>query len=958
MVPAWNAIRDKAISFSKSWAQAKSEQAERQTFWDQFFAVFGVNRRTVASFEAPVRNFSGNWGHIDLFWKGVLLVEHKSRGKPLDKAHCQAIDYVQALVSEKRYSEVPRYVIVTDFETIALHDLEDEQASISFGLSELHKYIREFGFIAGYRSIKLRAPEDPINVKAVELMGKFHDALEDGGYAGHKLERFLVRILFCLFAEDTGIFERNAFTECIINHTREDGSDLGAFLAQMFDVLNTPEDNRQKHLLEELNALPYVNGKLFAENLGFASLNTEMRQKLLQCCNLDWSRISPAVFGSLFQSVMDPRERRQVGAHYTSERDILKLINALFMDELWHQFASIRKIKNSKQREQLLHEFHDHLASLKFLDPACGCGNFLVVTYREIRLLELEVIKLLMWEGEDEFVVEDDSSADADSPVRKKRNKLFAIDYLARIDVDAMYGIEINEFPALIAEVAMWLIDHQMNLEYSIVFGGYFRRLPLKKSATIAHANALRIDWASVIKPSECSFLIGNPPFVGKKEQTSPQKQDVAVVWQGVNGIGNLDYVCCWYKLAADYTRNALIKSAFVSTNSICQGEQAAILWGYLFSQGIQIHFAHQTFAWKSEARGRAKVHVVIVGFSHSSCKQKNLFVYDDIRGDPTTLPAKNINAYLVDGVNVVVNSRSRPINGGPEMNYGSMMIDKPRTADDDQGLVFSEHVKNEILDDCPELKPYIRVIYGGVEYINNQPKWCLWLCDAAPDLLRKSQLVKDRLAKVKAFREGSNRPQTNRLSTTPHLFGEIRQPKNRYLLVPKVSSESRMYIPIGFVDPLIIASGSALVIDNAKLYHFGVLTSSLHNAWMRTVCGRMKSDYQYSVTLVYNNFPWPASPTDEQVAVIESKSHAVLDARSHYPDATLADLYDPLTMPRDLLKAHQQLDRAVEKCYRAKAFNSDRERVAFLLEIYQAIALPLQAGENEPKKTRKKKSE
>ncbi len=505
---SWNEIRHNAVAFAKDFAGVTSEHAEAKPFWERFFLVFGITRRVIASFEEAVRNRTGHWSYIDVFWKGTLIVEHKSTGKDLGKAYSQAMDYIQALVSAGRQADVPRYVVVSDFANFKLYDLE-EGTEHGFKLAEFHKNVDRFAFIPGYKQHKLTA-EDPINIRAVELLGDLHDALEEGGYAGHDLERFLVRILFCLFAEDTGLFPRNTFTLFVENHTREDGSDLGPQLARLFHVLNQPEDRRQTNLLEELAGLPYVNGDLFAEALGFADFNRAMRDRLLVCCRFDWSRISPAVFGSLFQSVMEPRERRQIGAHYTSERDILKLVRSLFLDDLRAEFDRIKAARDTN-RNNRLREFHRKLSRLTFLDPACGCGNFLVVTYRELRLLEIGVLKAL--HGDQRVMIE--------------------IQGLSLIDVDAMYGIEINEFPCRIAEVALWLVDHQMNQRLSEEFGQYFARLPLRKRATIPHANALRIDWKDVLPPEKCSYVLGNPPFVGGKYQTDEQRADMAVIGGG-----------------------------------------------------------------------------------------------------------------------------------------------------------------------------------------------------------------------------------------------------------------------------------------------------------------------------------------------------------------------------------------------------------------------------------------
>ncbi len=506
---SWNEIRHRAIAFSKEWTGAKSERAEKQTFWNEFFNVFGIRRRVVASFEEPVRKISGEYGYIDLFWPGIVLVEHKSFGKDLGKAESQAFRYIQDLAREGRTNEIPRYVIVSDFARIALHDLEPEEqkdlplfagrrvASLEFPLADVHKQIHHFAFIAGYQQHKFEA-QDPINIRAVEIMGRLHDALEAGGYSGHQLERFLVRILFCLFGEDTGIFERESFKLYLLNRTAEDGSDLGLHLARLFDVLNTPPDQRQKNLDETLAAFAYVNGELFAENLRFADFNSDMRNALLACTHFDWSRISPAIFGSLFQAVMDPKERRQIGGHYTNERDILKVIRSLFLDDLRAEFE---RAKSSKAE---LRRFHQKLARLRFLDPACGCGNFLVITYRELRSLEIEILKLL----------------------HPSTQRELDIQHLSLIDVDAFYGVEISEWPARIAEVAMWLMDHQMNIRLSEAFGQLFVRLPLKKSPTIVCGNALRLDWKKILPPGQCSYVLGNPPFVGQSFQTAEQKED------------------------------------------------------------------------------------------------------------------------------------------------------------------------------------------------------------------------------------------------------------------------------------------------------------------------------------------------------------------------------------------------------------------------------------------------
>ncbi len=779
---SWNEIRQRAIAFSKEWTGAKRESAEKQTFWNEFFGVFGIRRRVVASFEEPVKKISGEYGYIDLFWSGIVLVEHKSFGKSLSKAESQAFSYIQDLAREGRTDESPRYLIVSDFARIALHDLEPDDggaghpdvrqsASFEFPLSEFHKYIHLFAFIPGYKQHKFEE-QDPINIRAVEILGRLHDTLEAGGYSGHKLERFLVRILFCLFAEDTGIFEREAFRLYLLNRTAEDGSDLGLHLARLFEVLNTPPDERQANLDESLAAFQYVNGDLFAENLGFADFNRDMRNALLACTRFDWSRISPAIFGSLFQAVMEPKERRQIGGHYTSERDILKVIRSLFLDDLRAKFE---RVKNSKAE---LRRFHQEIAQLRFLDPACGCGNFLVITYRELRLLEIEILKQLYGEQR---------ALDLERP--------------SIIDVDAFYGIEISEWPARIAEVAMWLMDHQMNNLLSEAFGQYYARLPLTKSPSITCGNALRTDWKEIIPPSQCHYILGNPPFVGKQFATADQKADMKIVCGKINGGGVLDYVTAWYIKAGEYIQDTQILVAFVSTNSISQGEQVGILWSELFKRyHLKIRFAHRTFAWASEARGKAHVHVIIIGFSACDGDEKSIYDYEaDAERAHVTL-VRNISPYLVEGSDVVVLSRSSPVSPVPEIVFGNM-------PNDGGHLLLTDLEKEKLINSEPDSLRFIRPFIGAQEFINGARRWCLWLKDASPTEVRALPEVMKRVEAVKERRLASPRETTRALAMAPTLFGEIRQPDEQYLLIPSVSSETRRYIPIGFMPPSTIAS-------------------------------------------------------------------------------------------------------------------------------------------------------
>jgi hypothetical protein len=934
---SWNEIRQRAITFSREWQGETREAAERQSFWNDFFNVFGVRRRTVATFEEPVKKLSGDWGFIDLFWPGRLLVEHKSAGEDLGKAHAQGMAYIRGLKDTGRDREIPRWLIVSDFARIALHDLEPEQdldapllkrlpPSIDFPLADLHKHVRHFAFIAGYTQHRLN-PEDPANLEATALMCDLHDKLEAGGYTGHELKRFLVRILFCLFVEDNGIFPQKAFELFLCDRTAEDGSDLGLRLEQLFRVLNTDAPQRQRNLDEELRDFPYVNGQLFAERLEFAEFNADMRNGLLACCRFHWETISPAVFGSLFQAVMDSKERRRIGGHYTAEKNILKVIRSLFLDDLRAEFESI-KADRSTRRTARLHEFQQKLAKLRFLDPACGCGNFLVITYRELRKLELEV--LLELHGQQHEMSLDD------------------VNQLSKVNVDQFYGIEIEEFPARIAEVALWLTDHQTNIALSQAFGQFYQRLPLRASPHIVVGNALRIDWRTVLAPEQCSFVLGNPPFVGKQFMTTEQKADMDILCGHVKGSGVLDYVTGWYFKAAEYVKGTAIPCAFVSTNSISQGEQPGILWGELYGRHrMKIHFAHRTFPWESEARGKAHVHVVIIGFGPTDVPTKLLTEYDTDLEHPTRAQASNINPYLVEGSDTVLAKRSTPLCPVPEIVFGSM-------PNDGGHLLLDEEVKAELLRFEPGAKKFIRQFLGAEEFINGIGRWCLWLVDASPSELRALPEVMRRVEGVKAHRLASNRQTTRALAASPALFGENRQPRTKYLLIPGVSSERRAYVPIGFLSPSTIASNLVNVVPNAELYHFAVLTSQMHMAWVRYVCGRLKSDYRYSAGIVYNNYPWPAKVTDKHRAAVEAAAQAVLDARAQYPTSTLADLYDPLAMPAPLLKAHQQLDRAVDRCYRPEPFPSDRHRVEYLFALYEQLTAPLVAAAKPARKGRR----
>jgi len=913
MALSWNEIKDRALHFSKEWADTSNEEADAKPFLVEFFNIFGISSKRVSTFEHRVKKLDEKDGYIDLLWKGTILIEMKSRGKNLDKAYQQAKDYLHGL----KQHELPKYILVSDFETFKLHDLEEEK-TIEFKLNDLVNNVQHFSYILGYQK-KVYKEQDPANIKAAELMGKLHDRLEEIGYTGHPLEVYLVRILFCLFAEDTTIFNKQQFQEFIEQRTNEDGSDLASKIQELFQVLNTPKENRFKNLDEQLAEFPYVNGKLFEEILPMASFDSKMRAALLECCYIDWSKISPAIFGSMFQSVMNPKERRNLGAHYTSETNILKLIKPLFLDELWKEFESIKGNKNK------LPEFHKKLSTLKFLDPACGCGNFLVITYRELRFLELEVLRSLNKSGQGFLDVRE----------------------IIWLDVDMMCGIEYEEFPARIAEVAMWLIDHQMNMQISNEFGQYFVRLPLKKAAKIIHGNALQTDWESLASKEELSYIIGNPPFLGKKEQNSNQKTDMDFVFGNIKGSGVLDYVTAWYLKAAQLIQNTKIKVAFVSTNSISQGEQVGILWTILFNKyNIKIHFAHQTFNWTNEAKGKAAVHCVIIGFANFDTNNKSIFEYENIKAEPHEIKAKNINPFLLEGKDITVENRKTPICKVPEIVYGSFALD-------DGNYTLSEEERSEIILENKNSEKLVRPFIGGRELLHSEKRYCLWLAEAEPNEIKNNIKIKDRVEAVKKWRSNSDRGNTKKLADTPTLFAEVRQPKTNYLAFPTVSSVNRKYIPIAFLSPEIVASNQLYVLPNANLFHFGVLTSLMHMAWVKYICGRLKSDYRYSASIVYNNYPWPENPTEKHIKSIEIAAQKVIDTRAEFPNSSLADLYDPLTMPPSLVKAHNELDKAVDLAYRPQAFTSEANRMEFLFELYEKYTADLFTKEKvkKPKK-------
>jgi N-6 DNA Methylase len=907
----WHDVQSRSAKFAAKWVTETDEKGEAKTFWDDFLReIFNIERRQFMNFEKTSRRASTKRkGFIDLFWKGKFLVEHKSAiknsEKDFDDAFEQALDYINGMDAADR----PRYVTLCNFQRFRLYDFQTKK-NIYFDTEDLPRHIKEFQFIPDAVN-ELISKEIKVNIEAAELMGRLHDAVEKDGYKGRDLELLLVRLLFCLFAEDTDIFTEKMFTEFVRKNLVDDGKTLGKNIVQLFELLNIDFENRPTDTPKEIKLFPYVNGGLFERPLSTTPNFTLFTlQALYDCCRLDWSDISPAIFGSLFQSVMNAKERRNLGAHYTSETNIRRLIDPLFMDALWAEFDSVKS--NLKR----LQAFHDKLGKLRFLDPACGCGNFLVVTYKGLRLLEFEVIRTLF----------DDFAGNID-------RKLVKVNSLRRVKLENFCGIEIEESSFLIAQTAMWLTDHQCNQLLEKEFGEYIPSVPLPKGAAIKHGNSLKMDWQTEFP--NVDFIIGNPPFIGSAYQNVQQKGDIFNIFKESKSAGMLDYVTCWYMKAAEHMSNyPSVKTAFVSTNSIAQGEQVGILWEELFKYQIKILFAHQTFKWNNEGKGVAGVHCVILGFAQNTEGVKKwIFEYDDIKGEPRKVEAKNINPYLVDATNVVLKSINKPICNVPTMQSGSALRDGGF-------LILSEDERKEWILKEPFMVKFINRFVSGDDFINDKLRWCLWLKEATSSELLQSNALADRLDSIKKFRLDSPRPGTKKMAIFSHLFAEERQPKSNFLIIPKVSSENRNYIPIGFMTKDIIVTDKTFYVPNATLFLFGILSSQMHMAWMRYVCGRLESRYSYSNTIVYNNYPFPENVSEAQKQKVETAAQAVLDSREIYTSKgkSLANLYDPLSMPPDLKTAHDALDKAVDECYGKTKFTSDAKRVGYLFELYDGL--------------------
>ena len=920
---SWNEIRLRATEFSDDWKDARYEKGETQSFYNDFFLIFGVRRRSVARYEQHVKKLDNHAGFIDLFWPGTLLVEQKSAGRNLEDAYEQAGEYFDGLSETMR----PRYVLLSDFQSFHLRDLEDSKEDIRFELVDLHRHVERFGFMIGVER-KVFRDQDPVNIAASEQVGNLHDALLEAGHSEYDLERFLVRIVFFLFADNTGIFDSmNSLLDYIENRTDEDGSDLGPKLDQLFGILDKPVEARPTNLDEDLARFPYINGDLFKEKLQAFSFDSSIRAILLEVCQFNWSNISPAIFGALFQSVMKPDERRGLGAHYTTEHNILKVIDPLFMDGLRGEFERLKARKDSRRGIEL-RSFQKRLGSMKFLDPACGCGNFLIITYRELRRLEIEVLK--------EIYPKNNEGA---------REASLSAQILSLIDVDQFYGIEIEKFPACIAETAMWMMDHIMNHELSAEFSQNFARIPLEKSPHIVNGDALSVDWADLLPPDECSFVLGNPPFIGSKLQSKAQRAQVHRIADSIKkgAGGTLDYVAAWFIEAGRYIQHGNARIGFVATNSITQGEQVAQLWPILLERHrLEIAFAHRTFAWGSDAKGKAHVHVVILGLDHKDrvSKERRLFDYPDIKGQPQESRPKAISPYLFDAgelpdPSMTVREESEPINDLKPLRFGNQPIDGGH-------YIFDEKEREDFLKIEPEAEAFLRPYIGAREFLQGGRRWILALHDAPPERLAKLPNVRKRIASVRSYREASRRPVTREIASFPTRFAFPTIPENSYLFIPGVSSERREYLPIGWLGPPVIPSNAALILEDATLVDFAILTSAMHNTWLRNIGGRLESRYRYSAGSVYNTFPMP--PKDAGLEGLEPHAQAILDARTAHPGSTLSDLYDPEAMPLDLRKAHRDLDRAVDRLYRRRGFSSEHERLGYLFMLHDRMRAPLAA--------------
>ncbi|MFI3272047.1 MAG: DNA methyltransferase [Pseudomonadota bacterium] len=810
-----------------------------------------------------------------------------------------------------------RFVLVTDFVTVAAYDAKVKDTTI-FDFAELPHRYDFFLPLTGKFEKSMEYAEHPADIKACEKMGRLYDSICTMNHYGkderHILNVFLTRLLFCFFAEDTGIFPKaSQMTLALQSMSQEDGSDLTSFFEQLFLALSLPIGSAERNnLANTFQEFPYVNGGLFQENVAIPTFNTKSRRLLMECGKMEWHEISPIIFGAMFQAVMDPEQRRSMGAHYTSEKNILKVIRPLFLDALHEEFQTIQEKKHG--RKAALEAFHTKLSTLGFLDPACGCGNFLIVAYRELKELELQVVMALRGEN-------------ADSSLWLN----VSLSQFSKVTIDQFYGIEIEEFPVEVARVSMWLMEHVMNVRFGESLGCTFPSIPLSHAATIVCTNALTTPWENIVAPEKLNYIFGNPPFVGASMLTAAQKKEIVRLFQNKRLSASLDYVTGWYSITVNFIQSTSIEVAFVSTNSICQGEQVFPLWSCLLEHGCYINFAHRTFKWNNEAKNNAAVFCVVIGFSLKNRKNKILYHYDKVSNNPTELYARQISPYLLDTPSILVTSASSPVIAPIKMVYGN----KPS---DNGHLILSSEEYQKMLKEVPTASLFLKKYVGAEDFLNGGAKrYCLWLKGVNKHDWKDVPQIVSRVQAVAKFRLASSAKPTREKAQKAEEFFFAPHTGKPYLLVPSTTSERRNYIPIGFMGKDVVASNANLIVPEATLYHFGILTSAMHMAWMRTVCGRLKSDYRYSASIVYNTFPWPEA-TKTQEHTIEELAQEVLDIREMYPDMTLAQLYNPETMPKDLQEAHTTLDLAVDTLYQSKPFADDDARLQMLFARYAKL--------------------
>lgn len=907
-----NEIRTRAAQFVLDWRDSPGdEKQDGQTFVRELLSVFGISEQRAALYEKRVqRSSTGNQGYIDALIPGTLIVEMKSKGKDLGLAEQQALDYMHHLEE----AEYPSFVLSCDFNKFRLLDLKAPKGKdlTEFALEELPKNIEALAFLAGYQTRSFgNQQQEEASIKAAKIMAGLFESLEGSGYGDHEASVFLVRTLFALYADDAGVWSKDLFTEFIETRTSKDGSDLGPQLSMLFQTLN--QEKRPDSLDEILKKFPYVNGGVFAEPLPLPTFDKGMRDKLLIACNFNWSAISPAIFGSLFQAVKSPEARRELGEHYTTETNILKTIEPLFLDELKEKFEKNQSDINA------LKKLRQELAELRIFDPACGCGNFLVVSYRELRALELKILIRLQELGD----------------ISSIPTLYFNREDLA-VQLDHIFGIEIEEWPARIAQTALLLAEHQANMAMEAALGKAPSVLPLDTVNGIHVGNSLRLDWAEVVSPSDHVMIVGNPPFLGHISRTEEQTQELKDVW-GREDIGRLDYVTGWYKKAIDYFANAQGgRFAFVSTNSITQGEPVPALFGPIFSAGWRIRFAHQTFAWQSEAPGAAAVHCVIIGFDTNESPAQ-LFSYASVKAEPVASMVASINGYLAPAVHVNIQQRKEPLNLQlPLMVFGNM----PR---DNGGLIVSEAEYDSVLAD-PAAAKYLRPFVGARELIHNEPRWCLWMVDLNPQDVTSSKTLKQRLEAVREFRADSTASSTREMSETPHLFGQRGHKEVAHIIAPRVTSETRTFFPVGYFAPEVIASDACFTAEDPDGFAFAIASSSMFITWQKAIGGRLESRLRFSNTVVWNNLPLPHVPEDLREQIIDAGKN-VLAARELHPERSLAEHYNPLAMDPALLKAHAALDRVVDKAFGAThALKSNEERQQILFDRYVEMTRATQA--------------